>query len=60
MESKKVTRFLLKLKLYTHIKSNEADGVVELIKKCGFEYDYFDDKITFLTLAVIQGTKTLS
>ncbi len=55
MESKKVARFLLKFKLYTHIKSNEIDEIVNLIDKCGLEYDYFDDRITFLTLAVIQG-----
>jgi hypothetical protein len=56
MESKKVTRFLLKVKLYAHIKEGQAEAVADLITKCGFEHDYFDDNITFLSLAVIQGS----
>jgi hypothetical protein len=44
------------LDLYAAIKSNNFNGVARLLKKFNSQDDYyFEEKISFLTLAVLEG-----
>lgn len=43
------------IELYIAMKTNNAFNVIEFFKKNGPIDDYFNGKITFLSLAIFQG-----
>jgi hypothetical protein len=47
------------IELFIAMKTNNPFNVIDFIKKNGYIDDYFNGKITFLSLAIFQGIKSI-
>ena len=46
----------LKTELYLAIKNNNYSKCIEILKKLDLkQHEFFDDKVSFITLAVLNG-----